>query len=309
MDCDGVRGRMTTGTIFDVQRFSLHDGPGIRTTVFCKGCPLRCLWCQNPEGLERDIRVWNFANLCVGCGNCMTACRHGALSAGADGKPVIDHDRCKRCGACIEECNRNALALDGREWGAEELARTLLADTVFFAASGGGVTFSGGEPLAQAEFVRDAAERMREAGVPTALETCLDVPWESVELVAPHIDFFQIDLKLADPGRHRDATGRDNGRILENFRRLAKLVPDGKHWRVRIPLVPGYTADKDNIRAIGAIVAEANPDIEVELLNFNPLAEAKYRRMRERKFAPSGATPFTDAEMREFQMIARVFTE
>lgn len=295
---------MTAGTVFDIQRFSLHDGPGIRTTVFLKGCPLRCAWCQNPEGLERAIRVWRFANLCTGCGACARACPHGALAIApdADGVLRIDHDRCRLCGECVRECVRNALAFDGREWGAEELADALLADTVFFSSSGGGVTFSGGEPLAQAEFVRDVAERLGRAGISTAVETCLDAPWEAVEMLVPCIDFFQVDVKLADPVRHRDATGRDNGRILDNFRRLAGLLPANR-LLVRIPLIPGFTGDRENIRAIVGIVTEANPDMGVELLNFNPLAEAKYRRMPERAFAPSGAEPFTDAEMTGFKRI------
>lgn len=288
------------GTIFDIQRFSVHDGPGIRSTVFLKGCPLRCAWCQNPEGLDGRIRLWVFDNLCVGCGRCVGVCPKGALRSGDGGVPRIDHAACVRCGKCVDECNRNALAMNGRCLSATELVAELLSDQVFFAASGGGVTFSGGEPLLQADFVAEAAVRLQALGVATALESCLDIAWRAVAKTIPCIDFFQIDIKLADPGRHAAATGRDNAGILDNFRRLAGLVP-AERLRVRIPLIPGYTADAENLRGIARIVADVNPDIPIELLNFNPLAEAKYRRMPDMRYDLTGAKPFSDDAMQSFR--------
>ncbi|MCD8352275.1 MAG: glycyl-radical enzyme activating protein [Planctomycetaceae bacterium] len=293
---------MSIGTVFDIQRFSIHDGPGIRTTVFLKGCPLRCAWCQNPEGLEQQIRVWNFDNLCVGCGRCTQACLSAAVVLDAGGKPRIDHDRCTRCGHCVEACNRNALTLDGYEIEAGELARQLQRDSVFFATSGGGVTFSGGEPLAQANFVTDVAARLKEGGVSTAVETCLDVAWEAVEQVMPVLDYFQVDIKLADTIRHANATGHGNERILANFRRLAESLDDHRsRLRIRVPLVPGFTADRENITAIARLVASVDASIPVELMNFNPLAAAKYRRMPDRPYDFVETRAYSDEEMEAFR--------
>lgn len=295
---------MSGGTIFDIQRFSVHDGPGIRTTVFLKGCPLRCAWCQNPEGLDQAIHLWNFDNLCVGCGTCAKACPHGALSMDEAGRPCIDHKRCLRCGVCIDACSYNAMALDGYVMEAEELAKRLLSDRIFFETSGGGVTFSGGEPLLQAEFVAETAKLLRASGIDLAVETALDSPWEKVKLWLGLIDYFQVDIKFLDPARHRAATGRDNERILDNFRRLAGALSGSGRLRVRIPLVPGYGADAENLSAIAEFVASVDPEIPVELMNFNPLAGAKYRRMRIIDYPLAAVKKaYADAEMEAFRDI------
>lgn len=290
------------GVIFAIQRFSVHDGPGIRTTVFLKGCPLRCVWCQNPEGLDAGINLRRFDNLCVRCGRCIAVCPAGALRSDEDGAPRIDHDACIRCGKCVDECGRNALAMDGRELSVTDLVSELTKDRVFFAASGGGVTFSGGEPLMQAGFVAETAERLKGDGIATAIETCLEADWRTVEGLLPCMDFFQIDVKLADSLRHTAATGRDNARLLDNFRRLACMVTADR-LRVKIPLVPGYTADAENLRGVAGIVSRINPDIPIELLNFNPLALAKYRRMPEMEYSLAEAKPFSDDEMQAFRKI------
>lgn len=286
-----------TGTLFDVQRFSVHDGPGIRTTVFLKGCPLRCAWCQNPEGLERTIRLWNFDNLCVGCGVCVGVCPNAALSMGEDGIPAIDHDKCARCGKCVDECLYNAMALDGFEIDSAELAERLLADAVFFAASGGGVTFSGGEPLAQAAFVKDTASRLHEKGVRTAIETSLEGSWDDLKGLIDCIDFFQVDLKLADSALHHAATGVGNERIADNFRRLASALRGSGRLLLRIPAIPGYTDDEANLAALARMAADVDPELDVELMNFNPLAAAKYRRMRRRYALAEVAAGYSSDDM------------
>jgi pyruvate formate lyase activating enzyme len=269
---------VSTGRIFDIQRFSVHDGPGIRTTVFLKGCPLRCRWCQNPEGLDRAIALWHFENLCGRSGRCVEVCPTMALTLKPDGL-AINHAACTVCGKCVDACPRNALALDGRDVTSEEVVEEALRDAVFHGVSGGGVTFSGGEALAQAEFVFEVATALRERGVPTTLESAFHAPWAVIEPLLDVIDLFVVDVKLADSEAHTIATGVPNELILANLRRLAERLEGTGRLLVRVPLVPRYTATEDNLRAIAALVHAIDPAIPVELMNFNPLAAAKYRRM------------------------------
>jgi pyruvate formate lyase activating enzyme len=287
---------------FDIQRFSVHDGPGIRSTLFLKGCPLRCAWCQNPEGLEGAIRLWHFANLCERCGTCVETCPRHALSLGADGVD-IDHAACDLCGKCVEACPRNALAFDGRELGVDEAVTQLAADRLFFDRSGGGVTFSGGDPLLQADFVAAVAGKLKALGIHTAVETSLFAGWEKIEPLLPVIDLFIVDLKLADPARHAALTGQDNAAILANARRLAAALAGTGRLLFRVPLVPGMTADQGNLAALAGIAAAIDPSVPVELMNFNPLAAAKYRRMRREHALAGVAASFTEQEMSAFRSV------
>lgn len=292
----------TTGRIFDLQRFSVHDGPGIRTTVFLKGCPLRCRWCQNPEGLDREISLWNFENLCDRTGRCAEVCPTQAITLGVGGVE-INHAACTRCGDCVEACPRNALALDGRDVTTDEVVDEVLRDAIFHDVSGGGVTFSGGEPLAQAGFVLEAATALKARGVPTTLESSFHAPWASIEPLLPVIDLFIVDVKVADPAAHRVATGLPNGLILDNLRRLAAALAGQHRILVRVPLVPGYTATPENLGAIADLVHEIDPELPMELMNFNPLASAKYRRMGMAHEFADVSTAFSPAEMSAFRSV------
>lgn len=291
---------MTTGRVFDIQRFSVHDGPGIRTTVFLKGCPLRCRWCQNPEGLDREISLWHFENRCGRSGKCVQVCPVMAITMTADG-PVINHAACTRCGDCVEACPRLALALDGRDVTADEVVDEVLRDSIFHDVSGGGVTFSGGEALAQAEFVLDVATRLHARGVPTTLESAFHAPWSAIEPLLGVIDLFIVDVKVADSAAHAVATGMPNGLLLANLRRLAPLLAGTGRLLIRVPLVPGYTATEENLRAIAALVHEIDPALPVELMNFNPLAGAKYRRMGMPHEFADVTTSYSPAELAVFQ--------
>lgn len=293
---------MTAGRIFDLQRFSVHDGPGIRTTVFLKGCPLRCRWCQNPEGLERRISLWQFENLCGRSGRCEEVCPTQAITLGPAGVE-INHAACTLCGDCVEACPRNALAFDGRDVTSEAVVEEVLRDAIFHEVSGGGVTFSGGEPLAQAGFVRDTAAALKRRGVPTTLESSLHAPWASIEPLLDVIDLFIVDVKVADSEAHRVATGVPNKLILDNLGRLASALRGTERILVRVPLVPRYTATPENLGAIADLVHAIDPALPVELVNFNPLASAKYRRMGMAHEFADVTTAFSPADMSAFRSL------
>lgn len=288
--------------VFDIQRFSVHDGPGIRSTLFLKGCPLRCAWCQNPEGLEATIRLWHFPNLCDRCGICVEVCPQRALTLGAEGVE-IDRSACDLCGKCIDACPRNALAFDGRDLEVDEAVAQLAADRLFFERSGGGVTFSGGDPLLQADFVEAVARRLQAQGIHTAVETSLFAPWASVERLLPVIDLFIVDLKVADPSRHAALTGQDSALILANLRRLAAALDGTGRLLLRVPLIPGHTTDAANLDGLAALAASIAPGAPVELMNFNPLAAAKYRRMRKAHALANEVASFTEQEMGAFRAV------
>jgi pyruvate formate lyase activating enzyme len=264
------------GVIFNVQRFSVHDGPGIRTAVFLKGCELRCGWCQNPEGLSAAIRLWHFEKRCLGCGDCIPNCPEKALASGGPSRIVVDQMACTLCSRCIEVCPSGALAYDGREAEAGEVISEVEKDRVFYQVSGGGVTLTGGEPLRQAEFSAEILRGCRQRGISTAVETALAVEEGAVDMVRPWVDLFLVDMKLADPEAHRLWTGSSNETVRKNFERLAR---QGANVMARIPLIPDVTATEENLRALGRYVRSVSGQIPIELINFNPLARDKYRRM------------------------------
>ncbi|HUX39922.1 MAG TPA: glycyl-radical enzyme activating protein [Rectinemataceae bacterium] len=272
------------GNIIDIKRFTLHDGYGIRSTVFLKGCGLHCAWCHNPEGIDNRVELWYLPRQCIHCHTCLEVCPEKALSVDEvdEQSIVINRQRCTNCGLCVEACPTNALAFDGRRLSSEAVAEILLSDRQFYSESGGGITISGGDPLIQQGFAREILGLCKAEGLHTAIETCLQGSWTIIEGFLPLVDLFIVDLKLADARLHREYTGHDNGLIRENYRRLASL---GRDLLTRIPLIPRVTARRENIQAIASFIAECNPGGRVELINFNPLAENKYLLMnRDREF-------------------------
>lgn len=251
--------RMTMkGCIFEVREFCVHDGPGVRTTVFFKGCPLRCRWCQNPEGLAFRPELLVNERPCLGCGNCRNVCTMPG--------------RCTACGRCAECCPAGRRKVAGRYWEAGELAARLLRDREFLERSGGGVTFSGGEPLAQPEFFQALCDGL--PGIHKAVETSGFAPEEVYREMLRRVDLVYQDLKHADPERHRELTGRDNAPILNN---LELLKSSGKPFVIRIPVIPGCNGDMDNMEACAGLVSGAENLLQVQLLPYNPAAPAKYR--------------------------------
>ncbi|MBW1990241.1 MAG: glycyl-radical enzyme activating protein [Deltaproteobacteria bacterium] len=258
--------------VFDVQRFCLHDGPGVRTTVFLKGCPLSCAWCQNPEGVSPSPQVMFYVERCAGCGACFSVCPEGAVLEEAERR--VDFSRCTGCGACAAACVHGALVLAGRKVSPEGLLAEVLADKDFFRASGGGVTLSGGEPMAQAGFLDAFLPLANEAGLSLVLETSGACPGEDLARLAPYFDLVYYDIKFMDPGEHRRWVGVSNERILENFENLA-----GHPGLVaRMPVVPGVQDAPDNLAALAAFLKRTGHK-KIHLLPYHPLGRAKLSHM------------------------------
>lgn len=261
-----------TGRVVEIKRLAIHDGPGLRTTLFLKGCSLACRWCHNPETIAAKPEIGFLAAKCVACGDCVQACPTGAHAI-VDGVHTFDRSRCIACGKCVEACLPGALEFYGREMTVAEAAAAVLEDRTFYAQSGGGVTLSGGEPLLQAEFCASLCRELRGQGIHCAIDTAGAVPWDAFAAVLPHVDLFLFDLKHMDAERHREGTGRDNRRILEN---LGHLAAQGVPIEIRIPLVPGCNDDTANVQATGAFLAALPVVPPVRLLSYHALARSKY---------------------------------
>lgn len=291
---------MTSALIFDIKRFGVNDGNGIRTVLFIKNCPLKCRWCQNPEGLTPGVNVWYARSVCIGCRSCVAACPKKCLVYDEEGV-IIGNDACTRCGACINVCPTGALRFDAKEMTVEEAMLEIEKDEVFYHAAGGGVTLSGGDPAMTPEFSLAVLKACRERSIGTAVETCLYASPGIVDALADACDEIIADIKLIDPARHKAATGADNALILRNIRHLAAR---GANLRLRTPLIPGFTADHENITAIADFIASLNPAIPYELINFNPMCREKYRSLRWVYAFDTDQRPFTPSEMRGFKAVA-----
>lgn len=259
--------------IFDIRRFALDDGPGIRTTVFLKGCPLSCVWCHNPEAMAAGRELACYPDRCVRCSACVAACPEHAIAV--DAVPQVNRGRCTVCGSCAEVCPSLVLRMVGMEYPLAELLETVMRDWQFFAASGGGVTFSGGEPTLWPEYLGAALQALKGEGVHTAVQTCGLFDYERfVREILPFVDLVMFDLKLIDPAEHRHYTGRDNTVILENFRRLTGEA--GDRLLPRVPLVPGISATEGNLLGIASFLAELE-HTRCSLLPYNPAGIGKRR--------------------------------
>lgn len=265
-----------TGTVFNIQRFSIEDGPGIRTTVFMKGCPLRCVWCHNPEGLELKPQLMWFDVRCIGARDCMGACPKKALELTRSGM-VIDRLACDACGACAEACPAGALEVAGKEYTPADALAEVMRDEAFYRNSGGGVTVSGGEPTMQPRFTEEFLRSCRQSGLHTALDTCGYSSADALERLLGYADMVLLDLKLLDDKRHRELTGVGLGPILESARLVTK---SGKPLWIRTPVIPGCTDSEENIGALAAFIGDELRTVERwDLLAFNNTCGAKYRRL------------------------------
>jgi pyruvate formate lyase activating enzyme len=284
-----------TGTIFDIERFAIHDGPGIRTTLFLKGCPLACWWCHNPESISGRPQLAFFAEKCIGCGRCFTVCPEGVHEKLPDGSRALHRERCTLCGTCVAECCSGALAMEGRTITVEEAVTELARDRPFYETSGGGVTLSGGEPLAQPEFTAAVLERCRSEGMHTCLDTSGQAPWEHLERALAWTDLVLYDFKIADPALHRKYTGVANDLIREN---LLRVNDRGTPIEIRMPVIPGVNDGEENLDATAAVLAPLASIRRVTLLGYHRFGESKYRRMG-RTYRLDGTQPPSRERMEE----------
>jgi pyruvate formate lyase activating enzyme len=288
-----------SGTVFDIRRFSVHDGPGLRTTVFFKGCPLRCYWCHNPESQHHRRELMYWPERCIQCEACVTACPNGAITW-QDGQPVTDAALCDLSGACTQACYAEARQVAGRIMSVAEVMAEVKRDISFYETSGGGVTFSGGEPLLQPRFLLGLLEACRDADIHTALDTSGFATWETVDRVRSLVDLFLYDIKLMDPVRHRKYTLVFNPRILDNLRHLAQL---GHKVIVRVPIIPGINDDERNLHQTAAFAMGLGGLGRVDLLPYHSAAAGKYERLHRKYRLPRIKSP-TDERMGE---IAQLF--
>ncbi|HPA19091.1 MAG TPA: glycyl-radical enzyme activating protein [Verrucomicrobiae bacterium] len=261
--------------IFDIQRFSIHDGPGIRTTVFMKGCPLRCLWCSNPESISPEPQLSYTEQRCIACGACFPACKPEALKVGREGKAHLEWPRCNQRLECVPTCDARALEAVGREVTTEEIMAVVLRDRDYYEASGGGMTLSGGDPLFNPGFCEALLCEARAHGIHACVETSGYGEWASIEPLVPLVDLWLYDFKETDPKKHYEFTGVSNGVILDN---LKKLHAAGARILLRCPMIPGHNARDDHLDGIAAIAAELPHLIGVELLPYFDLWRGKLRR-------------------------------
>ena len=261
------------GTVFNIQRYSIDDGPGIRTTVFLKGCPLRCLWCSNPESQNPNPEILYRYTSCKSCGTCVQTCPNGAISMSENEGIEIDRSKCVVCGECVKTCKPEALNLTGKLMTAEEVMKTVKRDEVYYQTSNGGVTCSGGEILAQPEFVAELFKQCHERNIHTNADTSGFGPSEGLKKILEHSDLVYFDLKVIDPVKHKEMIGVDNELILENFKIVAA---SGIDTVIRFPLVPSFNDSPEDLHAIANIIKEHGPHMTVNILPYHEYGANKY---------------------------------
>jgi pyruvate formate lyase activating enzyme len=288
------------GLVFLIQRYSIQDGPGIRTTVFLKGCPLKCWWCQNPESVDNRTELMTHSN-CLTCGKCVEACPDEAIMIDSLIGRKIDRKKCTRCFSCLEACPVKALTRVGDFMTIGEVLAEAVRDEVFYYRSGGGITLSGGEPLLQAAFTYELLKACQERGFHTALDTCGFAPWPVFEKVLRYVNLVLYDIKHLDSEQHKIATGKSNVLILNNLRKIPSHI---KVW-LRVPLIPGYNDSPENLQGIGRLGKEINAE-KVSILPYHKFGEGKIQQIG-KKYVLEGMTLSSKEANQEAQKIIEDF--
>ena len=262
--------------IFDIQKFSVHDGPGIRTIVFVKGCPMHCKWCANPESQMFHPELMMYPDRCIGCGKCIEACESGCFAAGEDGSVDFNRSKCTACGKCTEECYAKARTISGEYMSLDEIKEEADKDIAFYRNSGGGITFSGGEAMWNPDLVAELAKYYKDQSISTAIETCGCAPWENFEQVAPYLDLVMYDLKIMDDEKHIEYTGMSNKEILSNLEKICRMVKT----IIRIPIIPTVNDSKEDIDAFGEFVSTLKDYIDtIHILPYHNYGLGKYKAL------------------------------
>ena len=288
----------STGMVFDIKRYAIHDGPGIRTTVFLKGCLLNCPWCHNPEGKAREQEIMWWKERCIGCKDCENACTRSAISF-SDDLLILDKAKCDLCGACADACHSEALKLAGKKMSADQVMKEIEKDIAFYDESGGGLSLSGGEPLLQPDFSVNLLKVCKEIGIHTAVDTCGHANSDVLLKISEHADLFLYDLKMVDDEKHMKFTGVSNQLILENLKRLSH---SGQKTVVRFPLVPGVNDDEKDILKLGEFVSSLNNVKEINVLPYHKAGVEKSKRLRrpaDSSFACQGPSDETLRQIQE----------
>ena len=292
---------MTTGMIFNIQRYSIHDGPGIRTTVFLKGCPLNCWWCQNPESKLSGQEMVFWGDRCIGCGGCSLNCSSDAIQM-KNKKPVTDKSKCNLCGECSQICPTLAREMIGEKLTAEEIIKEIEKDLVFYEESGGGVTFSGGEPLSQSEFLEDLLDGCKQKKIHTAVDTSGYISWEILDKINSKVDLFLYDFKIMDNEKHKKYTSLSNEIILENLKKLSSVH---NNIFVRFPVISGINDDYQNIKEMGEFLSSLKIT-QVNILPYHYIGKDKYKRVG-RTYKLLDIQPPSKEKLSEVSAILRKF--